>query len=339
MLLLILGMVFWGSWANTLKLVGKWRFELYYFDFAIGLALAAFILAFTAGNLGFDGFSVLDDLGHAGKRQWFYGFVAGIIFNFANMLLTAGISVAGMAVAFPVGIGLSIIVGTAVGLVTKQGGNPALQTGGCALIMLAILLIAVANSMANVQRHEALARAGKAKSTRRPSSAKGVILSAVSGLLMAAFYPMLQKGMEGDLGLGPYAILAVFSLGVFSSTLVFNIFFMNLSVEGDPVEIADYFKAKPTYHLLGTLGGILWACGAVSLLAVSASPVAGSISPALSNWLRQGFPLIAALWGLLAWREFRGSDFSAKFLAFLMLIVFGLGLTLISLAPLYIRRM
>lgn len=336
--LLIVGMVLWGSWANTLKLTGKWRFELYYFDFAFGLLIAAVILAFTVGNLGFDGFSVMDDLSHAGKRQWFYGFVAGIIFNFANMLLTAGISVAGMAVAFPVGIGLSIIVGTIIGLITQTGGNPGLQAGGSVLVLIAAIVMAAAYSMANIQRHEALARAGKTKTTRRPSSIKGVIVSAVSGLLMAAFYPMVQKGMAGDIGLGPYAIMMVFAVGVFISTFVFNIFFMNLSVEGDPVEMADYFKTKLSNHFFGLTGGMLWMCGAVALLVGFASPVAGQISPVTGIWMRLGFPVLAGLWGLLAWREFRGSDVRARGMAFMSLLLFGLGVTLIALAPLYIRH-
>jgi len=336
-LLLIVAIVCWGSWANTLKLARKWRFELYYFDFAIGLALAAFIYALTVGNLGFDGFSFLDDVMHAGKRQWFYALVAGAIFNFANMLLTAGISVAGMSVAFPVAIGLSVVVGAVVDIVSKQGGTPGMLAGGCLLLFFAILLISIAYSMANVQRHEALARAGKTKSTRRPSSAKGIVLAVISGLLMPAFFPLIQKAMDGDLGLGPYSTVAIFSLGVFFSTFVFNVFFMNLAVEGDPVDFTDYFRAKTSFHILGVLGGVIWASGAVALLVPGASPALTHLSPVLTGWARGGFPVIAALWGLLAWREFHGSDLRAHGLAFSSIVVFALGLTLITMAPLYLR--
>ena len=142
--LMILSMLCWGSWANTYKLAGKYRFELFYFDYAFGLLAAAVVLALTAGSLGYDGFTFMDDLMHSGKRQWFYGFVAGVIFNLANMLLVAAISVAGMAVAFPVGIGLALIVGVCLNYLIKPAGDPALLFAGCGLIVVAIILDATA---------------------------------------------------------------------------------------------------------------------------------------------------------------------------------------------------
>jgi len=338
LILLFVALFLWGSWANTLKLVGRLRFELYYFDFAIGFLITSVVVAFTLGSLGFDGFSLMDDLSHAGKRQWFYVFVAGIIFNFANMLLTAGISVAGMAVSFPVSIGLSILVGSFIGLVTKRPDNGGLLAGGCLFILVSMILIALANSLATVQRHEALARAGKAKSTRRPGSAKGVVLAAVSGLLMSAYFPLIQRGMEGELGLGPYATVMIFGIGVFISTFVFNIFFMNLSVEGDPVEIADYFRARPVLHILGAMGGFMWAAAALCSLLALSTPGILRVGPAVQTWTRLGFPVIAALWGLVAWREFRGSDLRAKALACATILLFALGLTLVSIAPLYLHK-
>src|SRR5271157_206214 len=137
--LMILSLFCWGSWANTYKLAGKWRYELYYFDFALGMVIAAFLYAFTVGNLGYDGFSFVDDLMHAGKRQWLYGFMGGVIFNLGNMILMSAVSVAGMAVAFPVGRGGATIVGTAVGYAGGRAGSPALLLAGCALIAGAIV--------------------------------------------------------------------------------------------------------------------------------------------------------------------------------------------------------
>ena len=95
LLVLLLSMICWGSWANTQKMTGKWRFELFYFDYAFGVLLTAVIIAFTLGTMGFDGFSFLDDMMNAGKRYSAMGFGAGVIFNLANMLLVAAISVAG----------------------------------------------------------------------------------------------------------------------------------------------------------------------------------------------------------------------------------------------------
>ena len=168
--LMILSLFCWGSWANTYKLAGKWRFELYYFDFAAGVALAAFLFAITVGNLGYDGFSFVDDLMHAGKRQWLYGFMGGVIFNLGNMILMSAISVAGMAVAFPVGIGVATIVGTALACAASSTGNPALLSAGWVLLAAAIAAAALAYRFQSVLSHEELARAGKAASTRRRST-------------------------------------------------------------------------------------------------------------------------------------------------------------------------
>ncbi len=335
--LMILSMLCWGSWANTYKLAGKWRFELFYFDYAFGLLLAALLFAFTVGTLGYDGFTFTDDLMHAGKRQWMWGFLGGVVFNLANMLLVAAISVAGMAVAFPVAIGLALIIGVGLNYLIKPAGNPNLLFLGCGLILAAIVVDAVAYRILALIRHEAAARAGNAASTRRPTPIKGIVLSLVSGLLMGLFFPLVEKGKEGEVGLGPYAIAVVFALGVFLSTFVFNLFFMNLPVEGDPVEMRDYFTATPKQHLLGWLGGAIWLTGAVAAFAAASSPDQVHIGPAISYAMGQGATLISALWGLLLWKEFSGADMRVKMLAGAMLILFAAGLTMVSLAPLYVR--
>ncbi|MBZ5724180.1 MAG: hypothetical protein LAP87_04220 [Acidobacteriia bacterium] len=335
--LMILSMLCWGSWANTYKLAGKWRFELFYFDYAFGLLLAALLFAFTVGTLGYDGFTFTDDLMHAGKRQWMWGFMGGVVFNLANMLLVAAISVAGMAVAFPVAIGLALIIGVCLNYLIKPAGNPAFLFLGCGLILVAIVLDAMAYRILGHIRHEAEARAGKAVTTRRPTPIKGIVLSLVSGLLMGLFFPLVEKGKEGDIGLGPYAIAVVFALGVFLSTFVFNLFFMNLPVEGDPVEIHDYFTAEPKQHLLGWAGGAIWCTGGVAAFVAASAPEQVHIGPAISYAMGQGATLISALWGLLVWKEFHGAGGRVKALAGAMLILFAAGLTLVSLAPLYTR--
>ena len=335
--LMILSMLCWGSWANTYKLTGKYRFELFYFDYALGLLAAALVLAFTAGSLGYDGFTFMDDLMHAGKRQWFYGFVAGVIFNLANMLLVAAISVAGMAVAFPVGIGLALIVGVCLNYLVKPAGDPALLFAGCALVVVAIILDALAYRLLARIRHEESARAGRAKSTRRPTPTKGIVLALVSGILMGLFFPLVAKGQEGEVGLGPYAISVVFAIGVFVSTFVFNLFFMNLPVEGDPADIGDYFKATLGQHLLGLLGGALWCGGATAAFVAASAPEQVHIGPATSYAMGQGATLISALWGILVWKEFKGADIRVKVLTSFMLLLFAGGLTMVSLAPLYAR--
>ncbi len=334
--LMILSMLCWGSWANTYK-ISKWRFELYYLDFSIGLLLVAVIAAFTLGSMGYDGFTFLDDMFHAGKRQWFYAFIAGVIFNLANMLLMGAIAIAGMAVAFPVGIGLALIIGVVGNYVIKPAGNPLLLFGGCLFIIAAILVCATAYKFISDVRHEEEARAGRAKSTRRPSSIKGIIVALVSGVLMGMFFPLVEKSKQGDLGLGPYSVAVLFAAGVFFSTFVFNLFFMNLPLQGDPVDFMDYFKGPPRAHLMGLAGGAIWIVGGIASF-VAASADSAHVGPAVSYAMGQGSTLISALWGIFVWKEFRGGDAKVKAMLGLMLVLFALGLVLVSIAPLSVRH-
>jgi glucose uptake protein len=337
LLLSILSMICWGSWANTQKLTGKWRFELFYFDYTFGLVIAAVIAAFTFGSLGFDGFSFLDDLFRAGKRNMAYGFAGGVIFNFANMLLVAAISVAGLAVAFPVGIGLALVVGVIWNYSINPQGNPTLLFTGVAIVVVAIIVDALAYRALARMRATAAIKAGQAKSTVPKLGWKGILLSLASGLLMGSFYPLVEMGKAGELGLGPYAIGFVFTAGVFCSTFVFNLFFMNLPVQGEPVEILDYFKGTGKQHLLGLLGGLIWCTGTLANFVAASTPPQVQVGPAISYALGQGATVISALWGLLVWKEFAGADSRIKTLLVVMLILFALGLGMISIAPLYAR--
>lgn len=338
LIVMIVSMLCWGSWANTYKLSGKWRFELYYFDFSLGLLLMAVLLAYTLGSMGFDGFTFSDDLMHAGKRQWLFGFCGGVVFNLANMLLMAAISVAGLAVAFPVGIGVALLVGVVLNYLIRPAGNPILLFGGCALVLAAIIVDAVAYRMLNMLKYEALARAGKTPSLRRAVSLKGVMISLVCGILMGSFFPLVASAQESDVGLGPYSVAFVFACGVFLSTFVFNLFFMNLPVEGEPVEIRDYFLATPRQHLLGLLGGAIWCGGGVAAFVAASTPPQVGIGPAVSYAMGQGSTLISALWGLIVWKEFKGADLRIKLLLTIMLVLFACGLGLVSVAPLFVGK-
>jgi len=334
LVLMILSLICLGSWASMFKLAGKWRFELFYFDFAVGLALAAVIFAFTVGNLGFDGFNFLDDLQHAGKRQWLFGFLAGVIFNFANMMLMAAVSVAGISVAFPMAMPIAMIVGTLMAAIS--GNNLMLMALGCLLLLTSVVVNALAYRFLGLQRHEQQARAGQAKSTRRPSSAKGVILSMVSGVLLGSFSPLLDKARTGEVGLGPYALAAMFAAGIVLTTPVFNVFFMNLPVEGDPVDFAMFFSSTLKQHLLGVLGGILWFTGVLAAMISGSVPDQIQGGQVLRAILLQSWPLLAALWGILVFRELKGAEGRVKIMSFLMLVLFACGMTMIALAPVYV---
>ena len=338
MFLMVLSLLCLGMWVSTFKLAGKLRFELYYFDFAFGLLVTAVILAFTVGDLGYDGFSFLDDLQHAGKREWLYCFMAGIIFNLANLLLMAAVSVAGTVYAFPTGMGVGLILATVLNFATAMTGNGMMILLGAGLVVGAIVANSLSYRLLAVQRHEELARAGKARSTRRPSSAKGIILSLVSGLLMGSFWPLLEKARQGEIGLGPYATGAIFAFGVFLSTLVFNIFFLNLPVEGDPIEIGAYFSAKPVQHMWGLLGGVIWCVGTVAGMVAVATPAAQQGNPGVKAIIGQAAPLLTALVGIFIWKELKGSDMRVRALMVLMVVLWGCGVVLLSVAPLYVRR-
>jgi glucose uptake protein len=345
LLILLFSMLCWGSWANTQKMSGKWRFELFYFDYAFGVLLTALICAFTFGSLGYDGFSFLDDMLNGAKRYALMGFGAGVIFNLANMLLVAAITVAGLAVAFPVGIGLALIIGVIWNYAIRPQGNPILLFVGCALVLAAIIVDAVAYRAMEQIRTEIEAEAGKV-STRKKVSLKGVFLSLASGVLMGSFYPLVVMAKSpdwggtalGDNGLGPYAIAVVFALGVFLSTFVFNLFFMNLPVQGEPLEVPDYFKGRPKQHLLGVAGGIVWCSGTIANFVGSSAPEAVQVGPAISLALGQGAAMVSALWGLVLWKEFEGADARIKALIFIMFFLFIAGLAMVSVAPLYVPR-
>ena len=238
LLLIILSMICWGSWANMFKLAGKWRFELFYYDYSLGVLLAAIVAAFTFGSMGSD-LSFSDNLLIALRRNMAYATAAGVVFNLANMLLVGAISVAGMAVAFPIGIGLALVVGVIWNYRLNPQGNPILLAAGVALVAGAIIVDAWAYS-AHTQSVQATA--GKAPRKGTATSPKGILLSLISGLLMGSFYPLVEMAKGGgpdNAGLGPYPVAFLFAIGVFVSTFIFNLYFLNLPVQGTALSMFD----------------------------------------------------------------------------------------------------
>ncbi len=339
--LLILGMLCLGSWASAYKPAGKIRYELFYVDFALGAAALALLYAFTAGTLGvnLDGLSFMDDLSNAAKQKWLLALVAGIVFNLGNMLLMSSVSVSGMAVAFPTAFSMALILSSIVNMLgASPSGNTSLLLAGCGALLIAVIVAAVTVNMLGVLRHEAAARAGTAKSTRRPSSVKGVILAIPAGLLLGAFLPLVDRARESDVGMGPYSELVLFAVGLFLSTLLFSVFFFNLPVDGDPVGLGDYLKPRLATHGKGILAGAIWCTGALAMLVVSQVPDVMKDARPLAFWLSQAGPLVAALWGLLVWKEFRGGDVRVKSMAVLMLVLFAGGLALLAVAAGHVAK-
>ena len=337
--LILLTLLCWGSWANTFKSTGgKWRFELYYFDFAAGVFAAALICALTLGTLGWDGFSFRDDLQLAGKRQDMAAFAGGVAFNLGNMLLTAGISVAGMAAALPASLGTALIVTAIWNYIMNPTGSALVLMSGCLLLLIAIIVDTVAFHAYSLARLLELTRQGKTKSTRKQVSLKGMIVSVAGGLFIGCFLPLVQSAQVPEVGLGPYSAGFVFGAGVLFSTFVFNLFFMNLPVQGKPIDIADYFKAKPKLHAVGFLGGIIWYAGALSSLVATRAEGAAKIAGSLSFPIVQGAAILGVLWGVLVWKEFSGADMRVRGLMGAMIVLFTLGLCAVSFGPQLMAR-
>jgi glucose uptake protein len=344
-------MICWGSWANTQKLVGKWRFELFYFDYSFGVLLTAIIAAFTFGSMNSNEISVMDSFALSSYRNIGYGLAGGVIFNLANMLLVSAIAVSGLAVAFPIGIGLALVIGVILNYILNPQGNPVLLFGGAAIVVAAIVVDAmayrihernrqpVAAMAAAPEPRSAAARTGHSSPARNKgsSSAKGIVLSLIAGVLMGSFYPLVEMGKRGDNGLSPYAIALVFAIAVFLSTFIFNIFFMVAPVQGAPVSIRQYFRGNAKQHVLGVLGGTIWCVGTISNFVASSAPQNVQVGPAISYALGQGATMISALWGLLVWKEFAGATDRVRMMVVAMMALFLVGLTMVAIAPLYAR--
>jgi glucose uptake protein len=345
LLVLFLSMLCWGSWANTQKMSGKWRFELFYFDYAFGVLLAAVICALTLGSLGYDGFSFLDDLMNGGKRYAAMGFGAGMIFNLANMLLVAAITVAGLAVAFPVGIGLALIIGVIWNYMIRPQGNAFLLFVGCALVVGAIIVDAVAYRAMEQLRAERDGAGRQGQEHPEKGEPQGRVPQPgqrrVDGVVLSVGCDgkVQRVGRHGrGERAGSVRHRGGLRAGRVFSTFVFNLFFMNLPVEGEPLELPDYFKGLPKQHLLGLAGGILWCAGMIANFVASSAPEAVQVGPAISLALGQGAAMVSALWGLVVWKEFEGADSRIKALIVIMFVLFITGLAMVSVAPLYAPR-
>jgi len=319
----IVTMLCWGSWANTQKLASKkWAFQLFYWDYSLGVVLLSLFLAFTAGSIGTEGRGFIPDLMQAGARAFGMALLGGVVFNLANILLVAAIDIAGMAVAFPIGIGLALVIGVITNYMGNPLGNPVLLFSGVALVTLAIILDAIAY--------------GKKTRGAARSSSKGIIISIVAGVLMGFFYRFVAESMATDFAnpeagkFTPYTASVIFSLGLFFSSFIWNSLVMYRPFAGEKVTYKDYFKlGTPRLHWIGILGGAIWSLGMT--LNIIASGEAGF---AISYGLGQGATLIAALWGVFIWKEFKGIKGVNTLLA-LMFILFFAGLLLIIAARLY----
>ncbi len=320
-LLCVITMLCWGSWANTQKLASKsWSFPLFYWDYSIGIIICSLVFGLTLGSMGESGRSFIEDIGQADTNSLISAFAGGVVFNLANLLVVAAIDIAGMAVAFPVGIGIALALGVVVNYIATPIGDPVQLFIGVGLVVLAIILDALAYK--------------KKSNENATTPTKGIIYAVLGGVLMAFFFRLVAASVSLDFqnpetGLfTPYSAVFIFSIGIFISNFIWNTFFMFRPVSGEPVSYGDYFtKGDTKTHLIGILGGIIWCVG--MSFSMIASEKAGF---AISYGLGQGATMVAAAWGVFIWKEFKGSTRSTKRLINLMFLCFIAGLALIIIS-------
>ncbi len=321
----IITMICWGSWANTQKLVGKkkWPFQLFYWDYVIGLFALSLIVAFTMGSIGHHGRSFIIDLKQASSAALLSAFIGGVIFNASNILLVIAIEIVGLAVAFPIGVGLALVIGVVTNYIPNPIGNPFLLFLGVALVATAIILSAIAYKKL------------QSNASKSSNVAKGIIVSLLAGILMGTFFRFVMVSIgttdfanliPGNLS--PYSAIVVFSLGVLVSNFLWNTINMYIPITGEKCRYSEYFTNGSIYtHLVGMLGGLIWGAG--TSFSIIASGAAG---PSISYGLGQGATLVAAIWGVFIWKEFKKAPKGTNPILFFMFMGYLIGLALIIIS-------
>jgi glucose uptake protein len=317
LLMTILSTICWGSFANTFKLTRNYRFDLYYWDYGLGIFLISLLLAFTMGSHAGGPTAFLANLHSADNSNLFYAALGGFIFNIANVLLVAGIEIVGLAIAFPISIGIALVEGVVLSYLLQPRGNPILLALGVFMAVIAVILVGKAY--------------GALPSAADKVSRRGVIVCIISGFLMGIFAPFVARAMThatpSGTTLTPYTTAVCLTFGAFICCFFFNTILMRQPIVGTPVAAADYFRAPVSYHALGLLGGAIWGIGGVfNFVAASLTGVA------ISYAIGQASPMVACLWGVFAWKEFRGANTRAKGYLAAMFAAYILALVLIARA-------
>jgi glucose uptake protein len=313
LLMMIASAVCWGSWANTYKGVKNYRFELFYWDYAVGIFLISLVLAFTLGSAGHDSASFLNNANAADRSNIVSTMIGGAVFNLANLLLVAGIDMAGLAIAFPVSIGIALVVGVVASYVLQPKGDAGLLAAGVICALIAVIL--------DGKAYGSLSSAGRAVTK------KSIVICIVSGFLMGNWAPFVTRAMTQGKTLGPYSVSVFFTLGALLSCFVWNIYFMKRPLVGESVQFGDFFRGPGAGHLLGLLGGCIWGIGTVfNLVAANFTGVA------ISYAIGQSAPMVAALWGVFVWKEFQGANRRAKTYLALMFLFYLFAILLVARA-------
>ena len=313
LIMMVASAVCWGSWANSYKGVKNYRFELFYWDYAVGIFLISLVLAFTMGSTTDDTSRFLTNVHSADNSNIASTMFAGVIFNLANLLLVAAIDMAGLAIAFPVSIGIALVVGVVSSYILQPKGHAGLLAAGVVCALIAVILDGKAY--------------GSLATANRAISKKSIVTCIVSGILMGVWAPFVTHSMTHGNTLGPYSVAVFLTLGALLSCSVWNIYFMKNPLVGQPVNFSEFFRGPASGHFLGLLGGCIWGIGTVfNLVAANFTGVA------ISYAIGQSAPMVAALWGVLAWKEFRGANRRAYAFLACMFLFYLLSILVISYA-------
>lgn len=313
--MMIVSTICWGSWANGYKLTKNFRFELAYWDFSAGIVLISLLLALTMGSIPGGESSFLNNLHSAASSNLLYAMAGGFIFNIANLLLVTGVEITGLAIAFPLSIGIALVEGVLLSYAIQPKGNPSLLGLGVAMALLAVILIGKAY--------------GNLRNSSGTASRKGVIICIISGVLMGTFAPFDARALTSSHPLTPYGIAVLFSIGAFLSCAAFNGYLMRRPLIGTPVEFTQYFRVSPWQHAIALSGGVIWGIGMVFNI-VAANHVGIAVSYAIG----QASPMVAVLWGVFAFHEFRGAGSRARMYLAGMIVCYLLALLFVARANL-----
>ncbi|MEO8100042.1 MAG: hypothetical protein ABI811_20245 [Acidobacteriota bacterium] len=335
---LIISLIGWGSWASLFKMAKKARFELFYYDFNWGALAAAILLVFTLGMWDQKELTFQDNFILTGYRKIAWALGSGILLNLATVLLLAAVSVSGMTVTFPIAFSIAWAIAAGWQYFAQPGVNPLLAFGGAGVTLLAGLLAVIAyrwhRAGIALSAETALRADPRVKATAPPKTGTvGIILASVAGVFYSLFFPVLGEAMFGDNGLASYGAVLLAVIGLFASSVMIVPFFLNFPVQGGPLEVRRYFKMPLMHHLLGVLAGVVFVGGLLSGLVILGIPPAIQISPVISFLLSHSGPLVAALWGLLIWREFAGAPTRVTMMLAAMFVMLLAGLGIIAVAP------
>jgi glucose uptake protein len=332
-LLLILAFLLLGLWSSTFKLAGnRWRFELFSFDFAFGALAFALLSSYTLGSAGTDlGFN--ENLMLASRTNQALAFGAGCLFAFGNMLLLASTALLGLSFAYSLTTAAALLMLAAI----EFNGDRGLLMGiAMAAALLAIIFQAIAankgeatlpavNLPVVAAKKSPGARTSKAKQeTGMKSSSKGIIAAILGGLTLGGLVTPFLTSLFSQFGLGAYAGLVLFTCGVLAATLVLNLYFMNMSIQGGAIGLSVYFGGTLRRHLLGIVGGALCSAGILLLCLPNSFPPEFQPAAWALSAVALGAGVFAVVLGLGVWRELvkaPGSIMRSVLIGTLLLIV------------------